>query len=363
MPPVTSVKVDADALAFENERLAVRFDRMTGGIVQLADKASGVDLARPGDPLALLELVMERPRDMSAWVIGDTMSRTRPLPVRSLTVESNPYVATLVARTKVRDSDLTVRYSLRAGEPWIAAEVEANWLERGEPETGTPQLRMVFPTRLENAKARYEIPYGSVVRSLAKGEEVPALRYADAFGTVTGRTAGLLLLNDGKHGHSLDGSTLALTLLRSSYEPDPLPEIGSHTMRMALVPHGGTLSTADMTRLGAAFNHPLQVVSTDVHTGRLAPAVSGVAVSPSDVVVTAVKKSEADDSIVFRLLETSGKASTARLDVAPLLGAPTGAEEVDLLERPVAKGTARLGSGAVTVSVPAYGVASVRVRF
>jgi alpha-mannosidase len=118
-----------------------------------------------------------------------------------------------------------------------------------------------------------------------------------------------------------------------------------------------------MTRLGAAFNHPLQVVSTDVHTGRLAPAVSGVAVSPSDVVVTAVKKSEADESIVFRLLETSGKASTARLDVAPLLGAPTGAEEVDLLERPVAKGTARLGSGAVTVSVPAYGVASVRVRF
>jgi alpha-mannosidase len=363
MPPVTSVKVDADALAFENERLAVRFDRMTGGIVQLADKASGVDLARPGDPLALLELVMERPRDMSAWVIGDTMSRTRPLPVHALTVDSTAYAATLVARTKVRDSDLTVRYSLRAGEPWIAAEVEANWLERGGPETGTPQLRMVFPTRLENAKARYEIPYGSVVRSLAKGEEVPALRYADAFGTVTGRTAGLLLLNDGKHGHSLDGSTLALTLLRSSYEPDPLPEIGSHTMRMALVPHGGTLSTADMTRLGAAFNHPLQVVSTDVHTGRLAPAVSGVAVSPSDVVVTAVKKSEADESIVFRLLETSGKASTARLDVAPLLGAPTGAEEVDLLERPVAKGTARLGSGAVTVSVPAYGVASVRVRF
>jgi alpha-mannosidase len=363
-PAAGPVKADADALALENERLVVRFDRMTGGIVQLLDKATGLDLAAPGDPLALLELVVERPRDMSAWVIGDTMSRTRPLPLHSLTVEGNPYVATLVARAKVRDSDLTLRYSLRAGEPWVAVEVEANWLERGGPEAGTAQLRMVFPTRLEGAKARYEIPYGSIVRTLAKGEEVPALRYADAFGTVAGRPAGLLLVNDGKHGHSLDGSTLALTLIRSSYEPDPLPEIGSHTMRMALVPHGGTLSTADMTRFAAAFNHPLQVVSTDVHPGRLPPAPSGLAtVSPPDVVVGAVKKAEADGSIVFRLLETAGKATTARLELAPLLGTPTAADEVDFLERPVAKGTARLGSGGVTVDLPAHGVATVRVRF
>jgi alpha-mannosidase len=363
-PPVAPLKVDADALAFENERLSVRFDQLTGGVVQLLEKASGLDLAAPGVPLALLELVVERPRDMSAWVIGDTMSRTRPLPLHSLAVESNPCVATLVAKARVRDSDLTLRYSLKAGQPWLEVEVEANWLERGGPEAGTPQLRMVFPTRLEEARARYEIPYGSIVRGLAKGEEVPALRYADAFGTIAGRPAGFLLLNDGKHGHSLDGSTLALTLLRSSYEPDPLPEIGAHSMRMALVPHGAAFSVAEMTRLGAAFNHPLQVVSTDVHSGRLAPAAPGLAVvSPPEVVVGAVKKAEADRSVIFRLVETTGRPSTARLELAPLLGTPTAVEEVDFLERPVAKGTARLDAGAVTVDVPAHGVASVRVRF
>jgi alpha-mannosidase len=362
--PVPQLKADADALLFENDRLSVRFDRTTGGIVQLVDRATGLDLAVPGDPLGLLEFVVERPRDMSAWVIGDTMSRTRPLPVRSLAVESGAYFATLVAKSKVHDSDLTVRYSLRAGEPWVAVEVEASWLERGGPDVGTPQLRMVFPTRLEGAKARYEVPYGSIVRALARGEEVPSLRYADAFGAVTGRPAGLLLLNDGKHGHSLDGSTLALTLLRSSYEPDPLPEIGAHTVRMALVPHGGALSTADMTRLAAAFNHPLQAVSTDVHPGRLAPGVPGLAaVSPADVVVGAVKKAEADGSIVFRLVETAGRPSTARLALAPLLGIPSAVEEIDFLERPLARGTARIDAGAVLVDLPAHGIASVRVRF
>jgi alpha-mannosidase len=363
-PPVAPLKVDAEGLTFENERLSVRFDRLTGGVVQLLDKATGLDLATPGDPLALLELVVERPRDMSAWVIGDTMSRVRPLALHALAVETNnPYVAKLAAKARVRDSELMVRYSLKAGQPWLEVEVEATWLERGGPESGTPQLRMRFPTRLEAPKARYEIPYGSIVRGLTKGEEVPALRYADAFGTIQGRPAGLLLLNDGKHGHSLEGSTLALTLLRSSYEPDPLPEIGSHSIRMALVPHGGTLTVAEMTRLGAAFNHPLQIVAADLHPGRLAPAGSGLAVSPADVVVGAVKRAEGDGSIVFRLLETAGRASTARLELASLLGTPTAAEEIDLLERPVPKGTARLASGTVSVDVPAHGVASVRVRF
>jgi hypothetical protein len=52
--PVGPLEVDADALAFENERLSVRFDRMTGGVVQLVDKATGLDLATPGDPMGLL---------------------------------------------------------------------------------------------------------------------------------------------------------------------------------------------------------------------------------------------------------------------------------------------------------------------
>ena len=104
--PVTPLKVDAESLAFENERLSVRFDRLTGGVVQLVDKATGLDLATPGDPLALLELVTERPRDMSAWVIGDAMSRVRPLALHALAVETgNPYVATLVAKAKVGASD------------------------------------------------------------------------------------------------------------------------------------------------------------------------------------------------------------------------------------------------------------------
>jgi alpha-mannosidase len=360
-----AVKADADALTLENERLAVRFDRTTGGVVSLVDRASGLDLASPGEPMALLEYVLERPRGMSAWVIGDTMSRLFPLEVHALAVQSNPYAASVVAKAKVKQSEATVTYSLEAGEPWLEVAVEVSWLERGGPDVGTPQLRMRFPTRLEGARARYEIPYGTIVRSLAAGEEVPGQRFADAFGTVKGEPAGLLLLNDGRYGHSLDRSTLALTLLRSSYDPDPLPEIGSHAVRMALVPHGRSMTVADMVRLGAAFNHPLPVVAADVHAGRVPARASAVrAVGPAGVVLCAVKRAEADGSLVLRLLEAEGRPATATIELdETVLGRLSAAEEVDLLERPLAKGTARLAGASVSVDLPAHGIASVRLRF
>jgi alpha-mannosidase len=360
-----TVKADPDALVFENDFLLARFDRLTGGVRELVSKATGADVASPDEPLALLELVMERPRGMSAWSIGDTMSRIHPLEVHSLVADTkNPYLATLVAKAKLRQSELTVTYSLKAGQSWLDVGIDASWLERGGPDVGTPQLRMRFPTRLENARARYEIPYGTIVRDLSKGEEVPALRFADAFGSLRGEPAGLLVLNDSKHGHSLDGATLAITLIRSSYEPDPLPEIGAHSIRLALVPHGRAMTVADMTRLGAAFNHPLQVVPTDLHAGRLGPARSAFAsVSPPGVVVTAVKRAETDGALILRLLETEGKACTASVGFdAEILGKLAGVEEVDLLERSVPAGTARLSGQSASVGIKAHGLSSVKLR-
>ena len=92
--------------------------------------------------------------------------------------------------------------------------------------------------RLSDARARYEIPFGSIERQLNQGEEVPAPRWAEVSENLRNSTrkAGLILLNDCKYGHSLDGSTLGLTLVRSSYSPDPLPEFGNLSMSMPSFP-------------------------------------------------------------------------------------------------------------------------------
>ena len=350
----------------ENEHLAVAFDRHTGGIVRLLDKATGRDLASPDAPLALLEYVLERPRGMTAWVLGDPKEQRCPLAIDAFGPGlAGPYVASMVAKLKVNQSDVKVTYTLRAGQGQLDVAVEAHWVEIGGKETGVPALRMRFPLALAAAKARYEIPFGSIERDLNRGQEVPALRWADVTGKAPGGArGGMALLNDSKYGHSLDGSTLRLTLIRSTYEPDPLPEVGDHAIRMALVPHGKDLPVADLVRLGAAFNHHLLIVSTDVHAGRLPATASAVAAAPANVVVSSVRPAQDDDAIIVHLFETAGKKTAAKVTLnADLLGTPAEAVEVDLLERPVEKPTAKAAPGGFQVTVPARGIAAVKVRF
>jgi alpha-mannosidase len=354
-------------LALENDRLSLVFDRLSGGLIQCLDKASGRDLASAANPAAVLEYFVERPHRGTAWIIGDLKSRTGPLPLDYMGMDQRgPYVATIVSRLKIGQSEITITHALKHGHPGLEITLQARWLERGTPETGVPMLRLSVPLALEDARARYEIPFGWIERPHHEGEEVPALRWADATGKQPGgREAGCTLLNDSKYGYSLDGSTLRLTLIRSSYDPDPLPEIGDHTIRMALLPHGKAPAPADLVRQGAAFNHPLLVVATDVHKGDLAAAGAAVTVERADhIVVTSLKAAEDGDSLVFRLMETAGKKTTARIRLAPdLMGTAAEAVETDFLERPLPSSSAKATKDGFSVTVPARGIASVKVTF
>jgi hypothetical protein len=64
-----------------------------------------------------------------------------------------------------------------------------------------------------------------------------------------------------------------------------------------------------------------------------------------------------------RVYETAGRKTTAKVQVNDgLLGDVIAAEEVDLMERPLEKSSATLKEGVVTMSVPAHGIASVRLK-
>lgn len=368
----------------ENEFLIVEFDTFTGGVKTLLDKASGRNLADPAKPLGVLEYVVERPYGMSAWVIGDMQEVAYPLQVKSLRDIPQRAVdaslqASVEAQLKVRNSDVTVTYTLKAGQPWLEIAVQVRWVEIGTKDSGAPGLRMRFPMAVEDAKGLYEIPFGSIERDMNHGEEVPALRWVDVTGKAasgaTGRQsggaasrragqAGCAIANDSKYGYSLDGNTLRATLIRSTYDPDPIPEVGDHTIRFAVMPHATRPATADLVRFGAAFNHPLQVVATDVHEGELKPTAEMLTVAPDNVVLTSLKKAEGQEAFIIRFQETSGKATTAKVRLSSaLLGRISDVVEVDVLERPVGKSSAAKSGDGFSVKVAGFGIAGVRLTF
>jgi alpha-mannosidase len=352
-------------VAIANQHVRVGFDRKSGGIVSLIDVASGIEVAT-GEAMAVPEYGMERAVGMSAWVLGDVPRREAFACTACDVTQNGPWVAAVRSEFARGDSKFTVEYTVRAGQPWVEVAISGTWMEKGAANIGVPRLAMRFPFALDGARARYEIPAGAIARSEPAGREVPALRWAAVDGAAgdAGRRAGCALFNDGKHGHSVDGGTLQLNLIRSSYDPDPLPEIGQHQIRLGLAPWAGERDAAAITRMAAAFNQPTQVVGTSIHRGSLpAGLAAGIACDRAEVMVTQVKGAEDGAAVVIRVPNTAERAVAATLTLAEaVFGRVAGAVATDLLERPVAGRTAAVAGQQVTVTVPAQGLATVAVE-
>jgi alpha-mannosidase len=353
-------------LELENDLVKVCFDRKSGGITSLVLKATGEEFADPQNPLGVLEYVLERPVGMSAWILGDVQSRRSDLEVEAVDLLSwGPHVAQVQVKVKVTaDSRFTVIYELHAGSPAVVVAVDGTWLERGRNDIGIPRLAMRFPFAMSAPTARYEIPYGSIERSEVAGREVPALRWATISGTSAGKPISCSVLNDCKYGHSLDGSMLRINIVRSSYEPDPLPEVGQQQVRFSILPVHGATSVADAIRAGAAFNHPMHAVVAPVKKGGLGAVKQMITCDAANVIVTQAKWAEDGSGLVLRLLETSGKAATAvvTLDL-DVLGKALRASETDVLERHQKGAAVRLKEQTLEVDLAAHGLSTVAITF
>ena len=355
--------VERSVEGLENDCVRVELDTVTGGIRSLVDKRSGQSLinVKPGTPT--LEYAVEMPHNMTAWCIDHTGPVEIPTVTALRRTLTGPYKASIEVDLRINESTFTLTYELRAGDPKLYLHLKGVWFQRGTRETGVPTLRLAFPLALTEAQGRYEIPFGAVDRSLNRGEEVPSLQWTQVTGQSDGKPAGCLLLNDSKYGHALDSSTLRLTLIRSSYDPDILPEIGQHEVHVALLPLAGELPVAEAIHIGNEFNHALRVIGTDVHEGKLPMNGQFMEVSPDTVILSAIKKAEAGNGLVVRLFNPTEKKITAKLKFdAKLLGEVETAQELDLMERPLSESTAKVTGNAVQANVPARGIVSVLVK-
>ena len=81
-----------------------------------------------------------------------------------------------------------------------------------------------------------------------------------------------------------------------------------------------------------------------------------------NVMLSGIKKAEDSDALIVRLYEIEGKQTRARVKIDHRLAAP-GSEvvETDLLERPLEASTAKMEGDTLTVTIPACGIATVKV--
>jgi alpha-mannosidase len=196
-------------------------------------------------------------------------------------------------------------------------------------------LKAAFPLAASGPMATYEIPYGTIERPTTRNNswesakfEVPALRWAD----LGDGKNGFSLLNEEKYGYDAIGNLLRLTLLRSPTWPDPEADRGIQHFTYEIYPHTGTWQTAQTVRRGYELNTPLTAQQVFPHTGSLPPTHSFASIDEPNLVLSAVKKAEDTNALIFRFYDSNGKGSEAHLHVPP--GALY-AVETNLMETPV----------------------------
>jgi alpha-mannosidase len=326
-----------------------------GTIASFYDKQNQREaLSRPANQLRLFH---DLPAAWEAWNLTDT-SHQAGRPISGFeswrVLESGPLRATIEIRRSFGESTIVQRYSLRAGSPRLDIATEIDWHER------RTLLRALFPLAIRATHATFETSYGAVKRSTQRNTsweraqyEVPGHRWVD----LSEPEYGISLLNNGRYGHSALGSTLGLTLLRSSLDPDPLADIGRHSFTYALYPHRGDWVSGGTVEAAIDLNSPLisRLGSGGMTDENVTPsswfAVEGLTLG-------ALKLAEDSEDIILRLYDPYGRHGTARIEPHFSIAS---AEFVDLLEEHPS--AIDLGPGrSITISYRPFQILTIRLR-
>jgi len=333
----------ATLTSVENQFLKVTFDKEQGTIASIYDKINKRQVLPAGGKGALLQALFEDPHGMSAWNVGRIVKQEDVLGKgETVMMTSGPTKATISLDHDFANSHFVFEFTLYDAVPRLDIHVTADWEAVGSSSKPSPMMKLAFPTALKNPKATFEIPFGSITRP-ANGAEVVAQKWID----ISEPGYGVSLLNDCKYGFDVKGSTMRATVLRAPYEPDPTPDLGAHEMTFSLYPHKGDWRAAGTERRAYELNEPLIARVVTRHAGSLPTTKSFLSISEPNIVVTALKKSEDDDSLILRFYETQGKACqpTIKLDVPC-----ASVVETDLMERPIGK-KRQVSKGTFSVTV------------
>jgi alpha-mannosidase len=354
VPTRPSPEMEAGALSIENEFYYVEADPLDGSIT-LRDKTTGiiyrginrfVDEGDRGDVYNYCpveqDVVVDEPSHPPVVKLLETGPARQTLeialryrvPARLTTSRR----ARLARRVTI---PITTHVSLAAGVRRVDFETTVN------NAASDHRLRVCFPTPVKTDCFRTETSFDVVERPLdlpaetSGWSEQPAPTHPQrTFSDVSDEQAGLTLINRGlpevEARRESDGTALMLTLLRCigwlsrgdmPVRPGhagpglPLPGaqcLGVHTFHYALVPHGGDRETPGWLSTfpqAYAFNAPMRAVVADLHHGPLPAAKSFVEVSPTSVVISAIKLVEEGDGLIVRLWNVAPTPVEARLQL------------------------------------------------
>ncbi|MBW4028913.1 MAG: alpha-mannosidase [Acidobacteria bacterium] len=347
----STLKVTESTL--ENARYRVQLDK-NGDVSSFYDKHLAKELLSAPIRMAIST---DNPSQWPAWNM-DYSDQTR---APRAYVEGSPTIK-IVENGPVRVALEITRES--EGSRFVqtirlAAGGAGNHLEFGNVidwKTKEANLKATFPLSSANPLATYNWDIGTIQRGNddPKKYEVASHQWIDL--TDRSGSFGLTVLTDCKNGSDKpDDHTLRLTLLRSpgtrgGYEDQATQDWGHHEFVYGIAGHGDDWRKAQTDWEAERLNQPLIGFTSNKHAGGLGKEFSLLKVSNSRVRVLALKKAEATDEVVVRLVELDGKPQQGvRLHFPSQIAT---AREINGAEEPV--GSAQLSNGDLVTDFTGY---------
>jgi alpha-mannosidase len=356
-PAASTLKVDGTTI--ENEFFRMKIDASTGCVTSLVDKPTNRETVAPGGCGNLLQTFVDLPPVQDAWEVkfdGKSWDLKQPEEVK--VIENGPERVVLRIKNKFQNSDFVRDIVVHPNVPRIDVHTQVNWHE------SHILLKVGFPVNVQATKATFEIPYGTIERPTTRNTpaemaqfEVPAQRWGD----ISDPIQGFSLLNASKYGYDAKDNVIRLSLLRSPSMPAPdgrIADQGFHEFTYALYPHAGDWKSGGTMRQGYELNYPLIPVEVQPHAGSWPTIRSFASVQQGNVIVTALKKAEDSDDLVFRFYEYEGKSTAVKMSLPEAAASATETDLMEKQERPIA-----LQGRELTVPTGPYEIKTIAVSF
>ena len=354
-PMPSSLQVTASSL--ENARYRMRLNE-NGDVTSIFDKFLDKELLSAP---ARLAFKLDKPVDWPAWNMDWADQQKPPRayvdgPATIRVVEDGPARVAVEVTREAQGSRFAQTIRLAAGDAGNRIEF-ANAIDW---KTAESNLKAIFPLTASNPVATYNWDIGTVERpnDSERMFEYPSHQWFDL--TDKSGAFGVTVLSDCKNGSDKPNNhTLQLTLLRTPgigtgngpfYSDQSSQDWGHHEFVYGLAAHSGDYRQGETDWQGYRLNQPLVAFESAAHAGALGREFSMLKLNNSRVRVLALKRAEADDEIVVRLVEISGKPeSGVRIQfAAPMVAA----REVNGAEEPV--GPAAVVNGALVANFDPY---------
>lgn len=318
---VTQVKIleEDDSYVIENRFFKLKVSK-NGRLLSIFDKEAEREVLKsPGNRLVAYENI---PGWADAWNIEKGYRETffEIASLKSEVVDRGPLMASIRFTYPFRRSEIRQEIRVYSDSRRIDFRTTINMRDR------ELLVKAWFDFDLNTDKAVSDVAFGVTERPTSRNTSWEKAKYEVAVQKMidlSEHNYGVALLNDGKYGVSIEGSSIGLSITRTPVFPDPSTDLEETTFTYSIYPHVGDWKEAGVLRRAYELNVPLRVVN-----GKRGSR-SFLKMNADNLMLEAVKPSENGEDIILRLYEFYNARGKASISLSFNF---KGVESVDILE-------------------------------